>query len=62
MTTALTRRHLLAAALATGVAAPLGSAGPGWAAPAQAAPGPARLRLPPHLRCSSARSWSFWRA
>ncbi|MEU4644360.1 acetylhydrolase [Micromonospora sp. NPDC023814] len=45
MTIALTRRHLLAAALATGVAAPLGSAGRAWAAPA--APGPARLTLPP---------------
>ncbi|MEV8513749.1 acetylhydrolase [Dactylosporangium sp. NPDC051484] len=43
MTNALTRRHLLAAALATGVAVPLG-AGRGWAAPA--APGPARLTLP----------------
>ncbi|GAA2580729.1 hypothetical protein GCM10010399_08130 [Dactylosporangium fulvum] len=44
MTIALTRRHLLAAALATGVAVPLG-AGRGWAAPG--APGPARLTLPP---------------
>ncbi|MEU5566812.1 alpha/beta hydrolase family protein [Micromonospora musae] len=43
MTIALTRRHLLAAALATGVAVPLG-AGPERAA--QAAPGPARLTLP----------------
>ena len=42
MTTALTRRHLLAAALATGVAAPLGGTGRGWAAPS----GPARLTLP----------------
>ncbi|MET7402649.1 acetylhydrolase [Dactylosporangium sp. NPDC005572] len=40
MTAALTRRHLLAAALATGVAVPLG-AGRGWAA------APARLTLPP---------------
>ncbi|GAA3774724.1 hypothetical protein GCM10022225_73100 [Plantactinospora mayteni] len=47
MTTALTRRHLLAAALATGVAVPLG-AGRGWAAPAPGAPGPARLTS----RCS----------
>ncbi|SRR6266508_3198163 len=46
MTTALTRRHLLAAALASGAAVPLGGAGRGWAAPA-AAPGPARLTLPP---------------
>ncbi|OKI65506.1 alpha/beta hydrolase family protein [Micromonospora sp. CB01531] len=46
MTTALTRRHLLTAALATGVAVPLGT-GRGWAAPTQAAPGPARLTLPP---------------
>jgi predicted dienelactone hydrolase len=45
MTTALTRRRLLAAALATGIAAPLGGAGRGWAAPA--APGPARPTLPP---------------
>ncbi|GAB3982089.1 hypothetical protein [Plantactinospora veratri] len=45
MTIALTRRHLLTAALATGVAVPLGGAGRGWAAPA--APGPARLTLPP---------------
>jgi predicted dienelactone hydrolase len=44
MTTALTRRHVLVAALATGVAVPLGAGG-GWAAPA--APGPARLTLPP---------------
>jgi predicted dienelactone hydrolase len=47
MTTALTRRHLLAAALTTGAAVPLGS---GWAA---AAPGRPRLTLPaptgPHL-------------
>lgn len=43
MTTALTRRHLLTAALATGVAVPLG-AGQGWATPA--ATGPARLTLP----------------
>ncbi|MFG3690961.1 alpha/beta hydrolase family protein [Micromonospora sp. NPDC047740] len=46
MTTALTRRHLLTTALATGVAVPLGT-GRGWTAPAQAAPGPARLTLPP---------------
>ncbi|MBE1490738.1 alpha/beta hydrolase family protein [Plantactinospora soyae] len=45
MTTALTRRHLLAAALASGVAVPLAGAGRGWAAPAS--PGPARLTLPP---------------
>ncbi|WP_327041683.1 acetylhydrolase [Micromonospora ureilytica] len=45
MTTALTRRHLLAAALATGVAVPLGGAGHGWAAPAPH--GPARITLPP---------------
>lgn len=43
MTTPLTRRQLLAAALATGVAVPLG-AGRGWAAPAA---GPTRLILPP---------------
>ncbi|MEV0809637.1 dienelactone hydrolase family protein [Micromonospora sp. NPDC050200] len=47
MNTALTRRNLLAAALATGVAVPLGGAGRGWAVPAQAAPGQARLTLPP---------------
>ena len=41
MATALTRRHLLTAALATGVAVPLG------AGAAQAAPGPARVTLPP---------------
>ncbi|MGW4502622.1 alpha/beta hydrolase family protein [Micromonospora sp. NPDC004336] len=45
MTTALTRRHLLTAALATGVAVPLGAAGHGPAA--SAAPRPARLTLPP---------------
>jgi hypothetical protein len=44
MTTALTRRHVLVTALATGVAVPLGAGG-GWAVPA--APGPARLTLPP---------------
>ena len=44
MTTALTRRHLLAAVLATGVAVPLGA---GHQRAAQAAPGPARLTLPP---------------
>ncbi|MEU7874792.1 hypothetical protein [Dactylosporangium sp. NPDC049140] len=44
MTTALTRRHLLTAAPATGAAVPLG-AGRGWAA--QAESGPARLTLPP---------------
>jgi hypothetical protein len=44
MTTVLTRRHLLTAALAAGVAVPLGGAGRGWAAPT--APGPARLTLP----------------
>ncbi|WP_444951233.1 alpha/beta hydrolase family protein [Micromonospora ureilytica] len=44
MTNALTRRHLLTAALATGVAVPLGGAGRGWAAPAE--PGPARVTLP----------------
>ncbi|MEU6075471.1 acetylhydrolase [Micromonospora sp. NPDC047074] len=44
MTSTLTRRHLLAAALATGVAVPLGDAGRGWAA---APGGPARLTLPP---------------
>ncbi|TYC00274.1 acetylhydrolase [Micromonospora sp. WP24] len=43
MTTALTRRRLLTTALATGVAVPLGAR---WAAPAQAASGPARLTLP----------------
>ncbi|WP_327039655.1 acetylhydrolase [Micromonospora maris] len=43
MTSALTRRHLLAAALATGVAVPLGE--PGRAAPAS--PGAARITLPP---------------
>ncbi|MGW4946098.1 alpha/beta hydrolase family protein [Actinoplanes sp. NPDC004185] len=43
MTTALTRRHLLTAAIATGVAVPLG-AGP--ARTAHAAPGPVRLKLP----------------
>ncbi|MFC6023311.1 alpha/beta hydrolase family protein [Plantactinospora solaniradicis] len=46
MTTALTRRHLLAAALATGVAVPLGGAGRASAAPASATPGPTRLTLP----------------
>ncbi|RKN51181.1 alpha/beta hydrolase family protein [Micromonospora endolithica] len=46
MTTALTRRHLLAAALATGAAVPLAGAGRGGAAPARATPGPARLTLP----------------
>jgi hypothetical protein len=46
MTTALTRRRLLTAALATGVAVPLGG-GRRWAGPARAAPGPARLTLPP---------------
>ncbi|GAA3340993.1 hypothetical protein GCM10020358_30650 [Amorphoplanes nipponensis] len=44
MTTALTRRHLLTAALATGVAVPLGGAGRAWAAPA--ASGHGRLTLP----------------
>jgi predicted dienelactone hydrolase len=39
MTIALTRRHLLTAALATGVAVPFAGADPGWAAPA-------RLTLP----------------
>jgi len=43
MTTALTRRHLLTAALATGVAVPLGA---GHARAAQAVPGPVRLTLP----------------
>ncbi|SIM48557.1 hypothetical protein [Micromonospora cremea] len=48
MTTALTPRHLLTAALATaalatGVAVPLVGAGRGWAAAAPAAPGTARL-------------------
>jgi dienelactone hydrolase len=46
MTSALTRRHLLATALATGVAVPLGGTGRGWAA-APDTPGPARLTLPP---------------
>ncbi|AVT37759.1 acetylhydrolase [Plantactinospora sp. BB1] len=46
MTNALTRRRLLTAALATGVAVPLGAAGHRSATPAQAAPGPARLMLP----------------
>ncbi|MBF9127625.1 acetylhydrolase [Plantactinospora sp. S1510] len=46
MTTALTRRHLLATALATGVVVPLGGAGRASAAPASATPGPARLTLP----------------
>ncbi|GIE88202.1 alpha/beta hydrolase family protein [Actinoplanes regularis] len=41
----LTRRRLLAAALAAGVAVPLGAAGRG--SPARAASGPARLTLPP---------------
>jgi dienelactone hydrolase len=41
MTTALTRRHLLAAALAAGAAVPLGATGSAWAAS-----GPARLTLP----------------
>ena len=41
MTTALTRRHLLATALAAGVAVPLAGADRAWAAP-----GPARLTLP----------------
>ncbi|MEV0393276.1 alpha/beta hydrolase family protein [Polymorphospora rubra] len=45
MTITLTRRHLLAAALATGVAVPLGDASRGWAA--AAAGGPVRLMLPP---------------
>jgi predicted dienelactone hydrolase len=44
MTIELTRRHLLAAALVSGVAVPLGSAARGWAAPT--VPGPGRLRLP----------------
>jgi dienelactone hydrolase len=44
LTTALTRRHLLTAALATGIAVPLGA---GRASAAPAAPGPARLTLPP---------------
>ncbi|MFK3980615.1 alpha/beta hydrolase family protein [Micromonospora sp. NPDC050397] len=43
MTTALTRRRLLTAALATGAAVPLGA---GWAAPARATAGPARITLP----------------
>ena len=43
MTITLTRRHLLTAALATGVAVPLG-AGPARAA--RAVPGPVRLTLP----------------
>ncbi|RUL89820.1 acetylhydrolase [Verrucosispora sp. FIM060022] len=43
MTSALTRRRLLAAALATGVAVPLGDRG--RAAPAS--PGPTRITLPP---------------
>ncbi|MGC4796114.1 alpha/beta hydrolase family protein [Micromonospora saelicesensis] len=47
MTTTLNRRHLLAAALVTGVAVPLGGAGRGWAAPVKAASGPPRLTLPP---------------
>jgi predicted dienelactone hydrolase len=45
MTTALTRRRLLAAALATGAAAPFAGADVGRAAPAAA--GPVRLTLPP---------------
>jgi predicted dienelactone hydrolase len=40
MTIALTRRHLLTAALAVGVAAPFVDAAPGW-------PAPARITLPP---------------
>ncbi|MFE2062700.1 alpha/beta hydrolase family protein [Streptomyces sp. NPDC059467] len=40
----MTRRRLLGAALAAGVAVPIGLAGPAWAAPA--APGPVRLTLP----------------
>ncbi|MEV6595884.1 acetylhydrolase [Actinoplanes sp. NPDC051346] len=44
MTTALTRRRLLTAAFAAGVAVPLEGAGRAWATPA--GPGPARLRLP----------------
>ncbi|MEV7392697.1 MULTISPECIES: acetylhydrolase [unclassified Streptomyces] len=40
----MTRRRLLGAALAAGVAVPVGLAGPAWAAPA--APGPVRLTLP----------------
>jgi predicted dienelactone hydrolase len=43
LTTALTRRRLLTAALATGVAAPLGA---GRSAPARAAAGPVPLTLP----------------
>ncbi|GAA3935708.1 alpha/beta hydrolase family protein [Actinoplanes auranticolor] len=43
MTTALTRRHLLTAALATGVAVPLGA---GHQQAARATPGPVRLTLP----------------
>ncbi|MFJ5884853.1 alpha/beta hydrolase family protein [Kitasatospora cineracea] len=45
-TTAVTRRHLLAAALVTGVGAvaPIGAAGRAWAAPD--APAPSRLTLP----------------
>jgi hypothetical protein len=46
MTATLNRRHLLAAALATGVAVPLGGTGRAWAA----APGRPRLTLPPSPR------------
>lgn len=46
MTTALTRRQLLAATLATGAAVPFAGTGRGWAAPAGATPGQPRLTLP----------------
>jgi hypothetical protein len=42
--TGMSRRRILGAALAAGVAVPIGIARPGWAAPAS--PGPARLTLP----------------
>jgi dienelactone hydrolase len=41
----MSRRRLLGAALAAGIAVPIGIAHPAWAAPAL--PGPARLTLPP---------------
>lgn len=47
MTTALTRRHLLAAALATGVAVPLGGAGHGWRRRPRTAPHGSRCPHPP---------------
>jgi predicted dienelactone hydrolase len=43
--TGMSRRRILGAALAAGVAVPIGIARPAWAAPAL--PGPARLTLPP---------------